>query len=107
MGYQGKSTRPADAMGRQITGTEDKDYEEGGAQRDAGAPKAACPTCGGARGVPHRLLRKRKRRPPAPERSTREDRRIRKADEAVGRGAPDPEPDEQAERMRWMGGEAQ
>jgi hypothetical protein len=67
MGYQGKSARPADAMGRKITHTEDSDYEPGGAQMAA------------PRNPNHWYNRK-----PRVVRNVKEDKRIRTADKKLG-----------------------
>lgn len=68
MGYQGKSTRPADAMGRKITHTQDSDYEPGGAQMAAPRNKG------------HWYNRRAK---DVTVRSVKEDKRIRRADRGM------------------------
>jgi len=40
MGYVAKDVRPSDSLARKATHTEDKDYNAGGAQRQAGSPKS-------------------------------------------------------------------
>jgi len=78
MGYVAKDVRPRDSLARKATHTEDKDYEPGGAQRQAGAP-ASMGTPAAPRNPNHWYNRK-----PKVVRSTKEDRSIAEADKAVG-----------------------